>query len=94
MFGTSQCYYSSSCLSDTHEPTPALAGAERQTCIIECVVCALRPASDVTRADAPLEDTPNQCEHDAAYMRRSVRTFQVYAIVVHWVSGNWISLLG
>ena len=31
MFGTSHCCYSSSCLSDTHEPTPAWVGAERQT---------------------------------------------------------------
>ena len=80
MFGTSHCCYSSSCFSDTRELAPASAGAERRTCIFECVVRALCSASDVTRADAPLEDTPNQCERDAAYTRRSDRTFQAYAV--------------
>ena len=81
MFGTSHCCYSSSsCFSDTSELVLTLAGAERQTHIFECAVHALCSASDVTRTDAPAEDTPNQCERDTAYTRRSDRTFQAYAI--------------
>ena len=50
MFGTSHCCNSSSsCLSDTREPTPALVGAERRTFIFERAVRALRSASDVAR---------------------------------------------
>ena len=80
MFGTSHCCYSSSCFSDTREPTPASAGAERQTRVFECAVRALCSASDVARAAATLKDTPNQCELMTANTRRSDRTFQAYAV--------------
>ena len=45
MFGMSHCYYSSSCFSDTREPTPASVSAERQIpCVLKCAVRALHSA--------------------------------------------------
>ena len=78
MFGTSHRCNSSSCFSDTRELAPASAGAERQTCILECAVHALRSASDVARPVATVKDTPNQWERTAANTRRGDRTFQAY----------------
>ena len=52
MFGTSHCCDSSSCLSETCEPTPASAGTERQTRVFDRAVRALRSVSNVLRAAA------------------------------------------
>ena len=75
MFGMHHCCYSSSsCLSETCELAPALAGAERRTFLIDCAICALRSASrrSVSCCD-DLEDTPNHCERTAANTRRRDR---------------------
>ena len=76
MFGTSHCCDSSSCLSDTCEPTPALASAERQTQLFECAIRAVHSATNVIRATTVTKHTPNDCERDATNTKRrdSVKT--------------------
>ena len=51
MFGTHHCCNSSSsCIFDTRERAPALAGAERQNIVYERVVRILPSASNVLRS--------------------------------------------